>query len=66
MSGIVLTLPILPGKEEAWRRFCQELHRIGLAAVEHAAVELPRFSQPQLIIEWELSAEPESRKQRGQ
>ena len=25
MSGIVLTLPILSGKVEAWRRFCQEL-----------------------------------------
>jgi hypothetical protein len=25
MSGIVLTFPILSGKIEAWRRFCQEL-----------------------------------------
>jgi hypothetical protein len=25
MSGIVLTFPILCGKVEAWRRFCQEL-----------------------------------------
>ena len=25
MAGIVLTFPILPGKVEAWRRFCQEL-----------------------------------------
>ena len=25
MSGIVLTFPILAGKVEAWRRFCQEL-----------------------------------------
>ncbi len=25
MSGMVLTFPILPGKVEAWRRFCQEL-----------------------------------------
>lgn len=25
ISGIVLTFPILPGKVEAWRRFCQEL-----------------------------------------
>jgi hypothetical protein len=25
MSGIVLTFPILDGKVEAWRRFCQEL-----------------------------------------
>ena len=25
MSGIVLTFPILTGKVEAWRRFCQEL-----------------------------------------
>lgn len=24
MSGIVLTLPILAGKVEAWQRFCQE------------------------------------------
>jgi len=26
MSGIVLTFPILDGKVEAWRRFCQELY----------------------------------------
>lgn len=25
ISGIVITFPILPGKVEAWRRFCQEL-----------------------------------------
>jgi hypothetical protein len=25
MLGIVLTFPILPGKVEAWRRFCQEI-----------------------------------------
>lgn len=25
MSGIVLTFPILAGKVEAWRRFCQEV-----------------------------------------
>jgi hypothetical protein len=25
MSGIVLTFPILTGKVEAWRRFCQEM-----------------------------------------
>jgi hypothetical protein len=25
MSGIVLTFPIMTGKVEAWRRFCQEL-----------------------------------------
>ena len=25
MSGIVLTLPLLASKVEAWRRFCQEL-----------------------------------------
>jgi len=25
MSGIVMSNPIVPGKVEAWRRFCQEL-----------------------------------------
>ena len=25
MSGIILTFPILAGKVEAWRRFCQEM-----------------------------------------
>ncbi|HEY4580103.1 MAG TPA: hypothetical protein VIG89_03635 [Candidatus Acidoferrales bacterium] len=25
MTGIVLTLPIVAGKVEAWRRFCQEM-----------------------------------------
>ena len=26
MPGIILTFPIVTGKVEAWRRFCQELH----------------------------------------
>ena len=25
MSAVTFTLPILPGKSEAWRRFCQEI-----------------------------------------
>lgn len=51
MSGIVLTFPILAGKVEAWRRFCQELsgsrrilyeasrHRIGITRERLALVE---------------------------
>lgn len=51
MSGIVLTFPILAGKEEAWRRFCQELsgsrrtmyqasrHRLGITLERLALVE---------------------------
>jgi hypothetical protein len=51
MSGIVLTFPILNGKVEAWRRFCQELygfrrksyensrHRLGITLERLALVE---------------------------
>jgi hypothetical protein len=53
MSGLVLTLPIAPGKVEAWRRFCQELHgsqrpayeasrrRLGITRERLALVENP-------------------------
>ena len=34
MSGIVLTFPILAGKIEAWRRFCQELSGSRLRSYE--------------------------------
>ncbi|MFC1960927.1 hypothetical protein ACFLYO_09470 [Chloroflexota bacterium] len=51
MSGIVLTFPIVTGKVEAWRRFCQELagsrrqmyetsrHRLGVTREKLALVE---------------------------
>lgn len=51
MSGIVLTFPILAGKVEAWRRFCQELagsrrqtyeasrHRLGITRERLALLE---------------------------
>lgn len=51
MSGIVLTFPILAGKVEAWRRFCQELsgsqlqiylssrRRLGITSEQMALVE---------------------------
>ena len=51
MSGIVLTLPIIAGKVEAWRRFCQELsgsrlqmyiasrRRLGITAERMALIE---------------------------
>jgi hypothetical protein len=38
MSGIILTLPIVAGKVEAWRRFCQEMS--GSRIVEHEASRL--------------------------
>lgn len=53
MSGIVLTFPILAGKVEAWRRFCQELagfqqkpyeasrQRLGITRERLALVETP-------------------------
>ena len=53
MSGIVLTFPILAGKVEAWRRFCQELsgsrrkmyeasrRRLGITRERLALVETP-------------------------
>jgi hypothetical protein len=53
MAGIVLTFPILAGKVEAWRRFCQELsgsrrksyvasrQRIGITRERLALVETP-------------------------
>ena len=51
MPGIVLVFPILPGKAEAWRRFCQELagsrsvlyeasrRRLGITREQMALVE---------------------------
>lgn len=51
MSGIVLTFPILDGKVEAWRRFCQEVsgsrlqmylasrRRLGITREQMALVE---------------------------
>ena len=53
MAGIVLTFQILPGKVEAWRRFCQELsgwrsqmyaasrRRLGITRERMALVETP-------------------------
>jgi hypothetical protein len=53
MSGIVLTFPILAGKVEAWRRFCQELagsrrkpfeasrQQLGITCERLALVETP-------------------------
>ena len=53
MSGIVLTFPILAGKVEAWKRFCQELagsrrkpyeasrQRLGITHERLAMVETP-------------------------
>ena len=53
MSGIVLTFPILSGKVEAWRRFCQELsgsrrlpyeasrQRMGITRERLALIETP-------------------------
>lgn len=38
MSGIILTLPIIKGKVEAWRRLCQELS--GSRRSEHEASRL--------------------------
>ena len=38
ISGIILTLPIVKGKAEAWRRFCQELS--GTRRLEHEAARL--------------------------
>jgi hypothetical protein len=38
MSGIILTLPIVAGKVEAWRRFCQEIS--GSRRSEHEASRL--------------------------
>jgi hypothetical protein len=38
MSGIILTLPIVAGKVEAWRRFCQEMS--GSRTIEHEASRL--------------------------
>jgi hypothetical protein len=53
MSGIILTFPILAGKVEAWRRFCQEIsgarlqmylssrRRSGITSEQMALVETP-------------------------
>lgn len=53
MPGIVLTFPILAGKAEAWRRFCQEMagwrlpmyeasrRQLGITCERMALVETP-------------------------
>lgn len=53
MSTLSITLPILPGKLEAWRRFCQELQgarhsdyemsrrRLGIVREQFALVQTP-------------------------
>lgn len=53
VSGLVLTFPILAGKVEAWRRFCQELsgsrrrqfedsrQRLGITHEQMALLETP-------------------------
>ena len=53
MPGIILTFPILAGKAEAWRRFCQEMagsrlklyeasrRRLGITRESMALVETP-------------------------
>jgi hypothetical protein len=40
MTGIVLTLPILAGKVEAWRRFCQEMSGSRLPMYEASRLQL--------------------------
>jgi hypothetical protein len=34
MSGITLTFPIVAGKVEAWRRFCQEMSSAAVTTLE--------------------------------
>ena len=62
MSGIILTFPIVTGKVEAWRRFCQELsgsrrqmyeasrRRLGMTRERLVLVESAFGSQPTTII----------------
>ena len=40
MSSIILTFPILEGKVEAWRRFCQELSDVHRKAYETSRLRL--------------------------
>ena len=40
MPGIVLTLPIVAGKVEAWRRFCQEMSGSRLPMYEASRLRL--------------------------
>lgn len=63
MSGIVLTLPIVAGKVEAWRRFCQEMsgsrlqmyeasrRRLGITRERLALVETAFGSATVTIVE---------------
>jgi hypothetical protein len=63
MPTLRLVLPILPGKVEAWRRFCQELQgvrradyqasrrRRGVAAEEFALVQTPVGEAVRICIE---------------
>ena len=63
IPGIVLTFPILPGKVEAWRRFCQEMsgsrclmyeasrRRLGITRERLALVETPFGSSATTTLE---------------
>ena len=51
MSGIVLTFPILAGKVESWRRFCQELSGSRLQMYEASRPRLDITRERMTLVE---------------
>jgi len=51
MSGIVLTFPIVTGKVEAWRRFCQELSGLSAKDVRSIAPALGITRERLVLVE---------------
>jgi hypothetical protein len=51
LSGIVLTFPIISGKVEAWRRFCQELSGFRRKSYEDSRKRLAITSERMVLVE---------------
>lgn len=56
MSGIVLTFPILNGKVEAWRRFCQELYGFRRESYENSRQRLGITLERMALVETAFGA----------
>lgn len=56
MSGIVLTFPILNGKVEAWRRFCQELYGFRRKSYENSRQRLGITLERMALVETAFGA----------
>ena len=56
MPGITLTLPIIVGKVEAWRRFCQEMSGLRLHSYEASRRRLGITCERMALLETSFGA----------